>query len=307
MEGPAFIENISEDFSVCSRISSVFHTRHSKFQSINVVDTMNWGRCLILDGHMQSAEKDEYVYHENLIHPVMLAHPNPKRVFVGGGGEGATIREIMRHKSVEKVVMVDIDEECVDVSKKFLPKHSNGAYNDSRLHLVINDAKAHLENNEEKFDVIVMDLADPVEGGPCKMLYTEKFYQTVKSRLSDGGFFITQAGPAGVLTSTEVFTAIQHTLAQVFPTVFSYVVHVPSFNDCWGYHIATMKKDIDIRKTAASDIDKLVEQRITGGSTALGCFDGEWYSGLFVLPKATRAAIRNEQRIITEDAPLVIP
>jgi len=306
MEGAAFVENITPDFSVSCKITTVFHTRQSKFQNINVVDTLKWGRCIYLDGRMQSSEKDEYVYHENLVHPIMLAHPNPKRIFIGGGGEGATAREILKHKTVEKVVMVDIDEQSVEVAKKYLPKHSNGSFNDPRLHLVIADAKAHLENNDEKFDVIIMDLADPLEGGPCKLLYTNTFYQTLSQRLNEGGLVITQAGPAGVHSCTQVFTAIQKTLKEVFPSVFSYVVHIPSFSDAWGFHIASLKKDIDISKFTSVEIEKKISERIRGGTNELFYFDGDYYSKLFILPKCIRLSIQNETRTITEENPLVL-
>jgi spermidine synthase len=129
-----------------------------------------------LDEKIQSTESDEYIYHEALVHPSLLAHPNPKRVFIAGGGEGATAREVLRHKSVERVVMVDIDDIVCKTSKEFLPKHHRGAFDNPRYQLIIEDAKVWLQQTEEKFDVMVLDLADPVEDGPAYMLYTKEFY-----------------------------------------------------------------------------------------------------------------------------------
>jgi len=307
MEGPVFIENISDSFSVSSGITQVYHTRKSKFQTIHVVETIPWGKCLILDGHLQSSERDEFVYHENLVHPVLLSHPNPKTVFIGGGGEGSTLREILRHKTVEKVVMVDIDAECVDVSKKFLVHHHAGAYEDPRVHVIIDDAKAWLENNDEKFDIIVQDLCDPVDDTPSQLLYTQKYYETCKSRLNPGGSLVTQGGPAGVTSHSMVFTAIHCTLASVFPRVQSWKTAIPSYVDEWGWSIASTNADFDVANMSAAQIDKLIEERIKNGAEALKWYDGEIHSGMYKLPKNIRKTLEAEKRVITEDNLLFIP
>ncbi|PRP88509.1 hypothetical protein PROFUN_03239 [Planoprotostelium fungivorum] len=306
MEGPVFIENISNSFSVSSGITQVYHTRRSKFQTIHVVETIPWGRCLLLDGHLQSSERDEFVYHENLVHPILLSHPNPKTVFIGGGGEGSTLREILKHKSVERVVMVDIDEECVDVSKKFLTHHHNGAYEDPRVHVIIDDAKAWLENSEEKFDIIIQDLCDPVDDTPSQLLYTQKYYQTCKARLNPGGALITQDGPAGVTSHNMVFTAIHHTLSTVFPKVQSWKTAIPSYVDEWGFSIASTDDKYDVANMSSSQIDQLISERI-GNPDTLKWYDGEIHSGMFKLPKVIRKALQEENRVITEDNLLFIP
>jgi len=307
MEGPAFVENISENFTLTSSLTAVYHRGKSKFQSIDVVETIPWGKCLILDGHMQSTEADEFVYHENLVHPVMLTHPNPKRIFVGGGGEGATVRELLRYKNVESVVMVDIDEECVRVCRQHLTKHHQGSFEDPRLTLVIDDAKVYLENCKEKFDVIILDLADPVEGGPAKLLYTQKFYEMARTKLAEGGFFVTQGGPAGPLSCDQVFTAIHKTLATVFPVIVSWGAIIPSFADHWGFLVASKRPDYDLRALSRAEIDKRIEERIKGGASVLRYYDGYVHSGMLQLPKVIRKMIEAENRIITEETLLVIP
>ncbi|XP_066394395.1 thermospermine synthase ACAULIS5-like [Miscanthus floridulus] len=120
---------------------------------------------------MQSTEMDEFIYHESLIHPPLLFHPNPETVFIMGGGEGSAAREVLRHKTVQRVVMCDIDQEVVDFCRTYLTVNRQ-AFSSEKLCLIINDARAELEKSKEKFDVIVGDLADPVEGGPCYQLYT---------------------------------------------------------------------------------------------------------------------------------------
>jgi spermidine synthase len=310
MEGSNFIENISKDFALCSKINAIYHTQKSKYQSIQIVDTIPWGKALVLDGHLQSCEKDEFIYHESLVHPVLLYHPNPKKVFVGGGGEGATVREILKHKSIEKVVMVDIDQECVEVCQKYLQNHHQGSLQDSRVQVFYDDAKAWLENTKEKFDVIILDLVDPTddECGPAILLYTQEFYQMTLSKLNENGMFVTQCGSAGVLTHHTGFTAIQHTLSSVYPRVFSYIVSIPSFADNWGFHIGIKENNNeikDISKFTTEEIDRKIQDKLFHGESSLKFYDGIVHKGLFCLPKPTRKSILQETKLVTIDSPFI--
>ena len=196
-------------------------------------------QVLLLDGKAQSAEADEHVYHEMLVHPALIAHGSPRRVFIAGGGEGATAREVLRHAAVERCLMVDIDRVVCDFCEEHLPANK-AAFADPRLELVCDDAAAQLRAAPDgAFDVIIGDLADPVSGGPCFQLYTREFYENVvKKKLAPGGVFVTQSGPCGVLSATQVFTPINHTLAAVFARVVPMAAHVPSYADTWGWNVA---------------------------------------------------------------------
>ncbi|KAK6162025.1 hypothetical protein DH2020_001866 [Rehmannia glutinosa] len=188
-----FEEEIDVDLKWSFALNRVLHKGTSEYQDIALLDTKHFGKVLVIDGKMQSAEVDEFIYHECLIHPPLLCHPNPKNVFIMGGGEGSAAREALRHRSIEKVVMCDIDQEVVDFCKKHLTANHE-AFRNMKLDLVINDAKAELEERNEKFDIIVGDLADPVEGGPCYQLYTKSFYENIlKPKLNNNGIFVTQA------------------------------------------------------------------------------------------------------------------
>jgi len=299
-----FAEAINDDLQIFSTLKTVYYAGKSPFQTIDVIETGSFGRCLLIDGKMQSASIDEFIYHESLVHPVMLAHPNPKTVFVGGGGEGATIREIFRHKSVEKVVMADIDEVVVKTSRDHLPTHHAGAYSDPRLELHIDDAKKILFESPVNFDVIIFDLADPTEGGPAYLLYTKNFYEQVKKKLNPGGLVITQSGPAGLLTYKEPFPSIRNTLAAVFENTFEMAVHVPSFNDMYSYVIATDSKE-DPRTWTTEQVDEKLKQRL--GEDAFGklqFYDGISHRGIVNIPKYLREAIKEEKRIYTEENPV---
>jgi len=305
MEGASFTEIISPQLAIVSSLKGIFHSRQSPFQRIDVVETDMWGKCLVLDGHMQSTENDEFCFHEAIIHPVLLAHPNPRTVFVGGGGEGATIREVLRYKSVERVVMVDIDGECVDVSKKYLSQLHKGSFHDPRAEIIVADAKAWLEQTQEKFDIMVFDLSDPIEGGPAKMLYTKQFYEMILSKLNKGGMFVTQSGPAGVLSHRQVFTAIHKTLSCVFPSTYAYTSHVPSFMDAWGFNLAT-SIPFEMNILSSEEIDKRLKERLKDPD-CLKYYDGATHIAMFTLNKILRKSLATEDRIITEDAPLFMP
>jgi thermospermine synthase len=261
-------------------------------------------QVLLLDGKLQSAEADERVYHECLVHPAMLHHPNPKKVFICGGGEGSTAREVLKHKSVEKLTMVDIDKVVCDFCEKHLEDNAE-TFKDPRLDLIIDDAKAQLEGQKDgEYDVIIGDLADPVFGGPCYQLYTQEFYDNVvKAKLAPGGIFVTQSGPAGVLAHKEVYTPINRTLASVFPKVTPYLQHIPSFADCWGWNMAFKEGG---EALSSGDLDKRIEERITGGSEALQFMDGVTWRGITSLNKILRKSLKEEQHILTVASPKFI-
>ncbi|KAI7726003.1 hypothetical protein M8C21_020678 [Ambrosia artemisiifolia] len=210
-----------------------------------------------------------------------------------GGGEGSTARELLRHKTVEKVVMCDIDEEVVEFCKSYLVVNSE-AFGDPRLEVIINDARAELVKREDKYDVIVGDLADPIEGGPCYQLYTKNFYeQTVKPKLTHDGIFVTQAGPAGVISHTEVFSCIFNTLKQVFKYVVPYSAHIPSYADMWGW---VMASDYPIT-LSPDELDLRMKQRINGENRYL---DGKTFVAASTLSKAVRKSLEDETHVYTE-------
>ncbi|NUO07350.1 MAG: polyamine aminopropyltransferase [Candidatus Brocadia sp.] len=270
----------------------------SEIQKIIIVDTFNYGRCLILDNEFQSAEMDEFIYHEALVHPSLILHPGAESVLILGGGEGATLREALRYQTIKKVVMVDIDKEMIDCSKKYLPSFHAGAFDDNRVELVIEDGRKYLERTKDRFDVIIVDVNDPLEGGPAYMLFTMEFYQIVAERLKKDGIFIVQSGAASV-SENESFTSICHTLSKVFPHVFPYVAYIPSYALQWGFTMATHNpSNLDI---TGEEIDARIHLRLTG---ALRFYDSITHHALFNLPKYLRADIQKQRRIIRDKDPL---
>ncbi|KAL2896890.1 Thermospermine synthase ACAULIS5 [Bienertia sinuspersici] len=289
-----FEEEIDHDLKWSFALNSVLQKATSEYQDIVLLDTKHFGKVLLIDGKMQSAEADEFIYHECLIHPALLCHPNPKTMFIMGGGEGSAAREALKHKSIEKVVMCDIDQEVVDFCRKHLTINQD-AFNNAKLELVINDARAELDGRKEKFDIIVGDLADPVEGGPCYQLYTKSFYQNIlKPKLSHNGIFITQAGPAGINTHKEVFSSIHNTIKQVFKYVVVFTAHVPSFADTWGW---VMASDHPIRINA-DDLDNKIQDRIVGELLYL---NGASMLSSTTLNKTVSQSLLQETHVYTEE------
>ncbi len=295
-----FMEFVTPSVIQQFAVKDLVYSGQSQYQNIEVMDTVSYGRCLVLDGKIQSCEADEFIYHEALVQPAMSIHPAPKRVFIAGGGEGATLREVLRHNTVEKVVMVDIDSEVSDICKRFLPDHHQGAFDDPRLELLHMDAKKYLADTNEKFDVAIIDLPEPIEGGPAYLLYTQNFYEMLKTKLSDDATFALQAG-ATVVGITEVYTAINNTLKAAFPVVFPYSADVPSFGGSWGFALASTT--MDACKFSPEGIDRRIATRV---KDSLRFYDGHAHQGLFFIPKHLREAIEKETKIITEDSPMFV-
>nr|BCL66181.1 spermine synthase 1 [Volvox reticuliferus] len=289
-------EELGDDYRWSYRVSAVLFSGRSPYQEVDLVETPTWGKVLLLDGKMQSTEADEQVYHELLVHPPLLNHPHPRRIFIMGGGEGATAREVLRHRTVEEVVMVDIDKVVTDFCSQHLERN-RAAFLDPRLRLINDDARRQLETAADaSFDVIISDLADPLDGGPCYQLYTQEFYKMVVSRkLAPGGIFITQSGPAGFLSCREVFTTIHATLSSVFPIVIPYAQHIPSFCDAWGYNMAFT--DPNQVPLGADNLDARIADRIA--RLPLGFLDGVTFAGLCHLNKVVRIALAEENEVYT--------
>jgi len=294
-------------------VDDIYHTGESKFQRIQVVNLKAFGRTLMLDEKMQSASSDEFIYHESLVYPALLTHPNPKKVLILGGGEGGTARESLRFKSVERVVMVDIDEVVVETSKQFLTSYHKGAWENSRLEVVIGCAKAYLESTTEKWDVIVADLADPVVGNPCYMLYTIEFYEMLKTKLSSDGILVTQAGPCGFYNIHEVCIPVKNTLTKVFKNSVMYHSLCPSFFD--HYAFVMVSDSCDVNKLLNTNVDQLIEERVDAthesdaeptdvGTKVAQHIDDATMKAAFVLPKWVRRAFeKHADVIISNDSP----
>jgi spermidine synthase len=281
-------------------IARTIVTRQTKFQFMEIMDTHSYGKCLVLDGRIQSSQADEFIYHETLVQPGLLAHPRPQKAMVIGGGEGATVREILRYKTITDCLMVDIDGEVVEECKKHLPEMHQGAFDDPRTRVLHEDARAYLEKTNERFDLIVVDLVEPLEEGPACLLFTKEFYTLVRERLTPGGALTLQAGMTK-LGELDFFTSIHRTLREVFPVVAGYQTFISCFGTPWGFITATKK--VDPMRQDIATVDRLIAERIKG---PMVYWDGQTHQHAFHLPRHIRAAIDAQTRVVTDAHPLIV-
>jgi len=295
-----FYDRVSRNLIQLHSIEEVLYTGQTKFQSAKIIRSGSFGRCLVLDGKIQSSEADEFIYHEALVQPAMITHPRPERVFIAGGGEGATLREVLSHNTVKRAVMVDIDEQVVALCRKYLPNYSRGSFEDRRVELLHVDARNYLAKSRELFDIIIIDLPDPIEEGPAYLLYTQEFYQLVRERLTENGIISVQAGSAS-LTELLNFSAVNNTLKSVFSIVCPYQADVPCFGGPWGFCLASLKLNPVLLSVA--EVDERISARQL---THLKFYDGLTHQGIFSLPKYLREEFSTQKRLITDNQPLYI-
>ncbi|MFW6055682.1 MAG: polyamine aminopropyltransferase [Chloroflexota bacterium] len=295
-----FHDGLTPDLGMVHRVETILYTGRSAYQGIEVMRLRSFGTCLVLDGKIQSSEADEFIYHEALVQPAMMSHPNPRSVLIAGGGEGATLREVLRHKSVERATMVDLDDQVVSVCREYLPSFSAGAFDDSRAERVVGDAREFMQQSPLSFDVIIIDLPDPLESGPAQLLYTREFYSLVRNRLAEGGIMAVQS-ESSRWYDLQAFVAIVNTLRAVFTYVSPYQVHIPSFSSLWGFTIAS--DTVQPTQLASEEIDRRIVTRLSFPPRS---YDGETHRGLFSLPRHVRSSVDASNLVLTDERPLSV-
>ncbi|MFY0675944.1 MAG: polyamine aminopropyltransferase [Neptuniibacter sp.] len=235
-----------------------------------------YGTVMALDGIIQTTERDEFVYHEMLTHVPIIAHGDVKRVLIIGGGDGGILREVCRHKSVEHVTQVEIDQAVIDMCKEYLPAHSDGAFEDPRARIVIADGVEFVHQTDEKFDVIISDCTDPV--GPGEVLFTSRFYEGCKNLLNEGGVFVAQNG-VPFLQQDEVITT-KRRLSPYFKDQSFYTVAVPTYIGgsmtlAWG------SDNSDLRQLSLDEL----EQRFKTSDITTRYYNPQIHAGCFGLPQ----------------------
>jgi len=275
-------EYLADGWGYFVKSSRAFERFRSPWQAIEVHDSVPFGKLFRLDGHFMTSEKDEFFYHENLVHLAGIAHPAPERALIVGGGDGGSAEELFKYASMRKVTLAEIDVAVVDIARKYLRSVHRGSLDDPRLELRIGDGFAYVRETAETFDLIVLDLTDP--GGPSLDLYTPEFYRACASRLSSLGAMTMHI--ASPVAQPERIRQVLTDLRSAFGIVTPYLVSVPLYGGLWM--MACCSATLDPRKLSAPEIDRRIAQR---GLTDLRYYNGEMHRAALALPNFVRALV----------------
>ncbi len=220
-------------------ITDMLHEETTPYQHIQIVETEQYGRMLILDGVFQTSVKDEWCYHEMISHVPLMVHPNPERVLVIGAGDGGVVREVCRHESVKQVDLCEIDGRVIELSKEYFPTISKALLEQpEKLHVHVGDGIAFTKAVKDFYDVIIIDCSDPI--GPGEGLFTRDFYQSAKEALREDGLIVQQT--ESPIVQQNIVHDVFEAMGDVFPIVRMYFSHVPIYPECMHSFMIGSKK-----------------------------------------------------------------
>jgi len=295
--GILYHERLTKTLSRIFQVNKVLYAGRTKYQRVEVVDTPDFGKMLILDGKVQFSLKDEFIYHESLVHPVMLTHPSPEEILIIGGGDGGALKEVLKHNTVKNVTLVDLDEEVMKIVKKYVPEMFKDSLEDSRVKISNMDGRKFLAETENKYDIIIVDVTDPF--GPSTLLYTKEFYQLVSNTLKDGGAMVTHS--EGMFSCRKEFVTIYRTIETVFRKVRACSAFIPSFGDVWMFTIGSNTLD-----PVNMDV-KVIEERMKKRHVETRFYYPEIHRALFTLPKDLLKDLKEMKvEISTDKSPVQI-
>ena len=292
-----FLESLNDGMGFWIRSKERLAHAKSPFQDIEVLET-DFGRTLRIDDYFMTSDKDEFFYHENMIHPAGITHYAPKRALIIGGGDGGAAEEYLKYPSIEEVVMVEIDAVVVDFCQEHLPDVHRGAFDDPRLKVVIADGKKYVEECQDQFDLMMLDLTDPF--GLAEALYRVDFLRHCRRILGPEGVLSMHLGSP--VTRPNVFHRVYSSLKSVFGIVRPYLVYVPLYGAIWGMATASDKTD-----PLAFNSENIEERLKTRRISHLQYYNGDTHQGVFGLPNYVRDILGRSLRPITEQDPMDEP
>jgi spermidine synthase len=256
--------------------------RQTPFQLLEVYDTPDLGRIFRLDGFNMTSERDEFFYHENLVHPAAVAHPAPRRALVIGGGDGGSSEELLKHPSLEVVHMAELDPDVVEVSKAQFASVHRGAFDNPRLKVTIGDGLAYLRQTPVRYDLVSMDLTDPV--GPSVELYSPATFALARGAMAPGGALTLHLGSP--FFHPGRLRASLANLRQVFKRVTPYFVYIPLYGSIWGFACAS--DTLDPAALTPQEVDKVIAERRLAD---LQYYNGDTHRAVFALPNYVRKIV----------------
>ena len=260
------------------KIERVLESLVSPFQRIEVLQNNDFGKMLVLYGSLMVADNDKNAYNEMLAHVPLFSHRSPKEVLIIGGGDCGCLSEVLEHPEVERCTMCEIDEMVVEVSKKHFPKLTKGL-DDKRANLKFQDGKKFIEESDEKFDIILLDLSDPV--GPAADLFQKTFHQTVFDRLNDDGIMVAQT--ESPFFNQKTIKLMYENLRDIFPIVKMYTCFMPIYpSTFWSFAFCSKKYD---------PIDDFDKDRLTKSSHKTQYYNHDIHFGSFLLPQFAKELV----------------
>ncbi|HUL96508.1 MAG TPA: polyamine aminopropyltransferase [Usitatibacter sp.] len=278
-------EKIFERLTATSGVyfeGTLVERRQTPFQLLEVYDTPDLGRIFRLDGYNMTSEREEFFYHENLVHPAAVAHPGPRRALVIGGGDGGSSEELLKHSTLETVHMAELDPVVIEVSKAQFGKVHGGVFDNPRLKVTVGDGLAYLRGTEVRYDLISMDLTDPI--GPSVELYSPATFSLAKRAMAAGAALTLHIGSP--FSHPERVRMTLGNLRQVFRVVTPYFVHIPIYGSIWGFACAS--DSLDPRGISPEQADRVLAAR---GVTGLRYYNGDTHRAVFALPNYIRELV----------------
>lgn len=282
MQDSIITEWTDENAGVVYRVSEKLEDFPTDVHHVEVYDTPAFGRVLRVNGHILTAENDEWIYHENLVHPAALSHPEPKRALVLGGGTGGSARQLLKYDSIERVLIGELDGFLVDTVRQHFEKIHQGAFDDARLEIKLGDANEWINNIEEQFDLIVLDLvgyAEKAEG-----FYSRAFFERCRALLTDNGVLALSLGSPQ--RHSGAFVDRHTALQEVFTTVEPYLVPLSLHGGLWGMAIA--RRNDASGNLTADEVDSRLRSRAVG---QLEYYNGAVHAGQQALPNFVAALL----------------
>jgi spermidine synthase len=263
-----------KDVEIRYRVKEILQELKTDFQNMMLIDTFQYGKMLLLDGIVQTTEKDDFIYHEMMAHIPLFAHKNPKKVLIIGGGDGGVLREVLRHENVEDATLIEIDQKVIDFCKKYLPSISNGAFDDKRTQIIIADGSEYIKETDNRYDIIIVDSPDPI--GPAQILFSKQFYQDIYSIMKPGGIMVRQTG------SVHMQSDEQKQAYKLLKNIFQY-------NAFYLYSVPTYIGGLFSSIFCSDTIDPRSKKDVDAADIVINKFQTKYYNskihiGAFYLP-----------------------
>lgn len=268
-------EKLNDHSTYAYRLGPLIHREQSPYQLIEVHDSPQFGRLFRLDGDYMTSEKEEFFYHEALVHPAAVSHGQVARVLILGGGDGGAAEELLKYPGIERVVIAELDEVVIRIAREYFERIHHGALDDPRVEVRIGDGLAYVRDTTEQFDLVLLDLTDP--DTPASALYTADFFSSLKKRLNPGGAMVLHT--ASPVFRPDIVSMLYQRLRQCFKIVAPMGLYIPLYGTYWSFAVCS-----DALDPRTSDSAEIADMIASAGLTDLQYYNAGTHHALFALP-----------------------